>query len=69
MAERHTIDQWRRLKKMSQTELGRLCGVSKTTICTWESNPKRVMFCNAEKIAKALEVDVWDIIFLPTDTN
>ena len=69
MGERHTIDQWRRLKKMSQTELGNRCGVSKTTICTWESKPERVMFCNADKIAKALEVNVCDIIFLPNDTN
>lgn len=67
MAEgtKHSLREWRRLKEMSQDDLAAAVGVSRTTIFNWEDHPEKMTVDKVERVARALDLSINDIIFLP----
>lgn len=63
--EKHHIYEWRKLKGLSQSELGRRVGVTLTTIRFWEQNPDHIQIRYVPLIAEALNVEQDNILFLP----
>lgn len=64
---KHTLREWRRIKELSQQELGDLVGVSKTTVVHWEEHPERMRVERVKQVALALEISIDDIIILPVN--
>ena len=48
---------------LTQKELGQILGVHENTIAKWENNPAEMSIRNAEKICKALKINLSDIFF------
>lgn len=57
--------EWRRARGISQPEMAKNLGISMPTYVRWEKNPGNIAISKAYDIAKILEVDIKDIIFLP----
>lgn len=57
--------EWRRARGISQPEMAKGLGISMPTYVRWEKNPGNIAISKAYDIAKILEVDIKDIIFLP----
>lgn len=66
--EKHTFSEWRRLKGMTQKEVGDKCKVHENTIRYWEQNPSSIKWTSAVAFAEALGVSIYNII-LPSDTT
>lgn len=57
--------EWRRARGISQPEMAKNIGISMPTYVRWEKDPGKITMAKASEIAKILEVDMSDIIFLP----
>lgn len=52
-----------RLKKgLTQTGLAELIGTTQVSVCRWENGTHTAQFCNVHKIAKALKVNILELI-------
>ena len=58
-----TIEQWRKVKNITQRQLGTRLGVHENTIRSWERHPEKLSVEKAERISKALDVPLNNIIF------
>ena len=58
-------DEWRRVRKMTQAELGEKLGVHANTIRNWELKPSSIPIEKAVEMAAAFNVSIDDINFLP----
>lgn len=63
--EKHHIHEWRKLKGLSQEELGRRVGVTMNTIRAWEQQPDHIQIRYVPLIAVALDVPQDNILFSP----
>lgn len=54
-------------KGLTQEEAGKLIGVTKATICSWETYKSYPTVAQLPLIERAYDVKYDDIIFLPTD--
>ena len=48
---------------LTQRQLGKIVGVHENTIAKWENDPAEMSIRNAEKVCKALDVQLSDIFF------
>ncbi|VAW57205.1 hypothetical protein MNBD_GAMMA07-861 [hydrothermal vent metagenome] len=48
----------RKAKKLNQTELGELLGLSQRTVAQFESKPEKASFDRVLKVANALDMDI-----------
>ena len=53
-----TIKSFRKLNKMSQIELAKLCGISNVTMCNIEKGSTRPKTSTLEKICDVIEVPI-----------
>lgn len=52
---------WRRVRGLSQKDLGRLLGVSGQTICNWEHDLHGPSWAEAERMARLLRVNIREL--------
>lgn len=64
-----SIKELRRAKNISQSEMANLCGVNVNTYRAWEDNPEDIKLSKAMIIAEKFEIELKDILFLPTNTT
>lgn len=57
--------EWRRARGISQPEMAKNLGISMPTYVRWEKEPGKITMAKASQMAKILEVELSDIIFLP----
>ncbi|HEY1390331.1 MAG TPA: helix-turn-helix transcriptional regulator [Ktedonobacterales bacterium] len=62
--ERKTIAEWRKGKWLTQEELGKMVGVSLTSISSWELGVKQPRFKNLRALAAALGIEPDQIILI-----
>lgn len=58
----HNVQKYRKEKHLSQERLAELAGVHRTYIGMIERAEKNITLCNIEKIAKALNVEIKDLL-------
>ncbi|MDD6808540.1 MAG: helix-turn-helix transcriptional regulator [Bacteroidales bacterium] len=58
----HNVREQRKNQAISQEELAELAGVHRTYIGMIERAEKNITLCNIEKIAKALKVEIKDLL-------
>lgn len=58
-----TLDEWRRVKKISQEQMAELIGVHVNTYRAWEENPGDMRLSKAAIIADRLNITLDDILF------
>lgn len=58
-----TLDEWRRVKKISQEQMAELIGVHVNTYRAWEENPGDMRLSKAAIIADRLDITLDDILF------
>ena len=58
----HNVQKYRKEKQLSQEKLAELAGVHRTYIGMIERAEKNITLCNMEKIAKALNVEITDLL-------
>lgn len=58
-----TLDEWRRVKKISQEQMAELIGVHVNTYRAWEENPGDMRLSKAAIIAERLDITLDDILF------
>lgn len=58
----HNVQQARKKQEISQEKLAELAGVHRTYIGMIERAEKNITLCNIEKIAKALKVEIKDLL-------
>jgi transcriptional regulator with XRE-family HTH domain len=56
------VQKYRKEKHLSQERLAELAGVHRTYIGMIERAEKNITLCNIEKIAKALNVEIKDLL-------
>jgi len=56
------VQKYRKEKKISQEKLAELAGLHRTYIGMIERAERNITLCNIEKIAKALQVDIKDLL-------
>lgn len=56
------VQKYRKAQKLSQEKLAELAGVHRTYIGMIERAEKNITLCNMEKIAKALQVKIQDLL-------
>lgn len=56
------VQKYRKAQKLSQEKLAELAGVHRTYIGMIERAEKNITLCNMEKIAKALQVRIQDLL-------
>ena len=61
---RFTLEGWRKAKGFSQKDFAFKLGVPVVTYARWDKNPEKIQISKAEKIARALEISINDIIFI-----
>ena len=66
---RLTLEQHRRLKGYTASEMARRLGITRQTYYNWEAAPEKLTFEKGSEIAEALGVPFDDIIFLHTDST
>lgn len=67
--EKITLPVARKIANLTQMDLARFCGVSVTTVSSWENHKSEPSISQAKKIGKACGIPYDDIIFLPEDTD
>lgn len=60
-----TLPAARKNAKLTQKELAELCGVSESTVWSWENGRTEPTVSQALKICEAVGLHIDDIIFLP----
>lgn len=60
-----TIEEWRTAKGISREALAAACEVSVPTIYNWAEKPSSIKINQAIALAEALDVSIFDIVFLP----
>lgn len=60
-----TLEEWRRLKNISQQHMANELNVNINTYRAWEKEPSKIKLATASKIVEILGVSMDDIIFLP----
>ena len=58
----NNVQKYRKAQKLSQEKLAELAGVHRTYIGMIERAEKNITLCNMEKIAKALQVKIQDLL-------
>lgn len=58
----HNVQRHRKIKEISQEKLAELAGVHRTYIGMIERAEKNITLCNIEKIAKALKVEIKELL-------
>ena len=58
----HNVQQTRKKRDFSQDKLAELAGVHRTYIGMIERAEKNITLCNIERIAKALKVEIKDLL-------
>lgn len=58
----HNVQQARKKQEISQEKLAELAGVHRTYIGMIERAEKNITLCNIERIAKALKVEIKDLL-------
>lgn len=58
----HNVQKQRKAQEISQEKLAELAGVHRTYIGMIERAEKNITLCNIEKIAKALNVEIKDLL-------
>ena len=58
----HNVHKARKQQEISQEKLAELAGVHRTYIGMIERAEKNITLCNIEKIAKALKVEIKDLL-------
>lgn len=56
------VQKYRKAQRLSQEKLAELAGVHRTYIGMIERAEKNITLCNMEKIAKALQVKIQDLL-------
>lgn len=69
MPQRMRLDEIRRARKFSQEFMAKQMGISRSTYIKMETNPQNITMEQAANLAKILNVDVDDIIFLTESTK
>ena len=62
MTKGENIKKYRKKRGLTQKELGQLCGIAETTIRRYELGSLNPKYETLEKIAKALDIEVSDLI-------
>lgn len=63
--ERHTIREWKSLKRFTADEIAKKCGVSRVSVMNWMKDGGSIKMSHAIKLAEAFDCKLDDIIFLP----
>lgn len=63
-----TLPAARKNVNMTQKDLANACGVSESTVCSWEKGRTEPTVSQARKIGEAVGVHYDNIIFLPKTT-
>lgn len=58
-----TLEEWRRVKKISQEEMAKLLDIHVNTYRAWEEDPEKIRLSKAMLIAEKLNVPLDDILF------
>ncbi len=58
----HNVQKYRKAQELSQEKLAELAGVHRTYIGMIERAEKNITLCNMERIAKALRVQIQDLL-------
>lgn len=58
----HNVQRLRKEQEISQEKLAELAGVHRTYIGMIERAEKNITLCNIERIAKALKVEIKDLL-------
>lgn len=58
-----TLEEWRRVKKVSQEDMAKFLGIHVNTYRAWEEDPEKIRLSKAMLIAEKLEVPLDDILF------
>ena len=66
--EKVTLPVARKMANLTQKELGKLCGVSESTVYNWEKYKSEPSVSQAMKISESCGLNYDDIIFLPSNT-
>lgn len=64
-----TLEQWRLVRKVKQAEIAEQLGISTMTYMRWEKEPEKIPYGKVLEIAKILQVNITDIIFLPKEAT
>lgn len=59
-----TLEEWRRVKKLSQEEMAKTLDIHPNTYRAWEEDPTKIRLSKAVLIAEKLEIPLDDILFL-----
>lgn len=65
MSQKHYIKQWREYKRMTQEALSEKSGVIRNMISLLERNDRRYNQDHLESIAKALDIEPWQLLASP----
>lgn len=64
------IDEWRRVKNISQSEMAERLGIAASTYSYWENHLDSLKLSQIPPIAEALGVSIEEInLFLPSHRN
>ena len=58
----HNVQKQRKSQEISQEKLAELAGVHRTYIGMIERAEKNITLCNIERIAKALKIEIKDLL-------
>lgn len=60
-----TMPAARKLKNLTQKDMAKICGVSESTILSWEKGKSDITFAKAQIFAEACGLHYDDVNFLP----
>lgn len=63
------VDEWRRVRNVSQQTIAENLGVHPNTYRRWEKNPESIPVVYAIKICERLDVPFDSVIFLPNKST
>lgn len=58
-----TLEEWRRVKNISQNQMADLLGIHVNTYRAWEEDPEKIRLSKAVLIAEKLDISMDDILF------
>lgn len=64
-----TLEEWRLVRKIKQADIAKELGIATLTYQRWEKEPAKIPYGKAIEIAKILQVNMKDIIFLPEEAT
>lgn len=63
MAAQFTLEQWRKVRGISQISMAELLNVHVNTYINWEKNPMNMKVSQVKQCADIFEIAITDIIF------